>query len=106
VALGSYRTSSFDLYRFSGETSGTSQSVLGLSPLQAELDALAVVLVDAIMHAHFERINSAGSFEMEILGFQGTEELSIAALSKQLLLLLMLCWTPRRASVARQGCIL
>lgn len=33
-----------------------------------------VVVVDVIMHARFERINAIGSFETEVLGFQGAEE--------------------------------
>lgn len=51
--------------------------------MQSELDALVVVVVDGITHARFERINAAGCRKMEILGLQGVEEISIAALSKQ-----------------------
>ena len=43
-------------------------------PLQPELDALMVVVVDVIMHAPFVRINAIRPLAMEVLGFQGAEE--------------------------------
>jgi hypothetical protein len=73
----------------------------GLSPLQSELDALVVVVMHGVMHAHFERIHAIGPFEMEVLGFQGAEEAFNRRIVEQLPLRLMLCSTPRRTSVAR-----
>lgn len=47
-----------------------SQPVLyRVEPLQPEVDALVVLVVNVIMHARFERINAACFVEMEVLGF-------------------------------------
>lgn len=42
--------------------------------LRPELDSLVFVVVDVIIHAHFERINAVGRCNIEILSLQCAEE--------------------------------
>ena len=57
------------------QSGGVSQPVFHRAkPLQSELNALVVVVVDLIVHALFECRDAAEHCKMLVLGFQGAED--------------------------------
>ena len=70
-------------------------------PVQSQLDALVVVVIDVIMHAASSASMLLGAARWKNSVFRVPKKLSIAGLSKQLPLRLMHCLTPCCASVVQ-----
>ena len=84
------------------QLSTVSQPVLHLAEsFQSELYALVVLVEDIIMHASLQFINAMVDARRKYSAFKVQKKLSIAALSKEFTLRLMLCLTPRCASTVR-----